>query len=94
MEIKNIYTLEGEVTVLVKHEHPSQVDRVEFMATEEDGLEKLKEKARMFVKIWRDVYFSDEGKQMQMRFTIYRNVIVNNMILKDEPVFKNELKNY
>lgn len=94
MKIGEIYTLEGEVTVLVKHEHPSVVDKVEFMATDDLGLEKLKDKARMFVKVWRSVYFADENKQMQMRFTIYKNVIVNNMILKDEPVFKNELKNY
>lgn len=93
MEINNIYTLEGEVTQIVKAEYPSTVDRIECMATEEEGLEKLKDKARKLVDVWRKVYFQDE-REMQMRFVIYRNTIVNNMILKDEPVFKNELKNY
>lgn len=93
MEISNIYTLEGEVTQIVKAEYPSVIDRIECMATEEDGLEKLKDKARNMVEVWRKVYFQDSRK-MQMRFVIYKNTIVNNMILKDEPVFKNELKNY
>lgn len=93
MEINNIYTLEGEVTQVVKAEYPSTVDRIECMATEEEGLEKLKDKARKLVDVWRKVYFQDE-REIQMRFVIYRNIIVNNMILKDEPVFKNELKNY
>lgn len=93
MKISNIYTLEGEVTQVVKAEYPSTVDRIECMATEEEGLEKLKDKARKLVDVWRKVYFQDE-REMQMRFVIYRNTIVNNMVLKDEPVFKNELKNY
>lgn len=93
MEISNIYTLEGEVTQVVKAEYPSTVERIECMATEEEGLEMLKDKARKLVDVWRKVYFQDERK-MQMRFVIYRNTIVNNMILKDEPVFKNEPKNY
>lgn len=93
MEISSIYTLEGEVTQIVQAEYPSTIDRIECMATEEDGLEKLKDKARNMVGVWRKVYFQD-SRQMQMRFVIYRNTIVNNMILKDEPVFKNELKNY
>lgn len=93
MEISNIYTLEGEVTQVVKAEYPSTVDRIECMATEEEGLEKLKDKARKLVDVWRKVYFQDE-REIQMRFVIYKNTIVNNMILKDEPVFKNELKNY
>lgn len=93
MEVNNIYTLEGEVTQVVKAEYPSTIDRIECMATEEDGLEKLKDKARKLVDVWRKVYFQDERK-MQMRFVICRNTIVNNMVLKDEPVFKNELKNY
>lgn len=93
MEVSNIYTLEGEVTQVVKAEYPSVIDRIECMATEEEGLEMLKDKARKLVDVWRKVYFQDERK-MQMRFVIYKNAIVNNMILKDEPVFKNELKNY
>lgn len=93
MEISNIYTLEGEVTQVVKAEYPSTVERIECMAAEEEGLEMLKDKARKLVDVWRKVYFQDERK-IQMRFVIYRNTIVNNMILKDEPVFKNELKNY
>lgn len=93
MEVSNIYTLEGEVTQVVKAEYPSIVDRIECMATEEEGLEKLKDKARKLVDVWRKVYFQDE-REMQIRFVIYKNAIVNNMILKDEPVFKNELKNY
>lgn len=93
MKINSIYTLEGEVTQVVKAEYPSTIDRIECMATEEEGLEMLKDKARKLVDVWRIVYFQDERK-MQMRFVIYKNVIVNNMILKDEPVFKNELKNY
>lgn len=93
MGINNIYTLEGEVTQIVQAEYPSTVDRIECMVTEEDGLEVLKDKARNMVGVWRKVYFQDSRK-MQMRFVIYRNIIVNNMILKDEPVFKNELKNY
>lgn len=93
MEINNIYSLEGEVTQVVKAEYPSTVDRIECMATENEGLEMLKDKARAMVDVWRKVYFQDSRK-MQMRFVIYRNAIVSNMILKDEPVFKNELKNY
>lgn len=93
MEISNIYSLEGEVTQVVKAEYPSTVDRIECMATENEGLEMLKDKARAMVDVWRKVYFQDSRK-MQMRFVIYKNIIVNNMILKDEPVFKNEIKNY
>lgn len=93
METSNIYTLEGEVTQVVKAEYPSTVDRIECMATENEGLEMLKDKARAMVDVWRKVYFQDSRK-MQIRFVIYKNIIVNNMILKDEPVFKNEIKNY
>lgn len=93
MEISNIYTLEGEVTQIVEAEYPLVIDRIECMATEEEGLEKLKDKARNMAEVWRKVYFQDR-RDMQMRFVIYRNTIVNNMILKDEPGFKNELKNY
>lgn len=93
MEINSIYTLYGEVTHVSKGEYPVVIDRIELSAIEDSGLKKLKETIKSTVDVWRKVYFQD-SKDMHMSFTIYRNVIVNNMILKDEPVFKSELKNY
>lgn len=93
MEINNIYTLEGEVVQIPQAGYHSTVDSITTMAIEEEGLEKLKDIARDLIDAWRKVYFQDSRK-MQMRFTIYKNVVVDYRILMDEPVFKNELKNY
>lgn len=94
MNIEKIYTLDGEITEIYKDEYPKIVDRVEIVAIETYGLEKLKEKEKDFVNMWKDVYLSDKMKKFKITFIIYKNIIVNNIIMKDLPIFKSELKNY
>lgn len=93
MEVNNIYTLNGEVTYVQKGEYPVVIDRVSLTAIEDYGLKKLKETVKSTADVWRKVYLRD-GRDMHITFCIYRNIIVNNIIQKDEPVFKSELKNY